>query len=228
MRLQDFEYVMSTPRMVRYRVSCGGNTQKAMTLYRRNLKLSQELFTIISCFEVTLRNAIDRHCSQQLGMDWLRDAVMTGGIFDNSHCIHTATAIRDVLRTLGPPYYSNSKLVAGLGFGFWRYLFSRHQYRATGQQLLNIFPARPQSTSTTQYNALYIFNELAQINHLRNRIAHHEPICFLPRQPVKDTGYARYHYSLLLQLFQWMSVNEHEVLYGLDHIDRICDEMDVL
>lgn len=30
-----------------------------MTLYRKNLQLSRELFTIISCFEIALRNAID-------------------------------------------------------------------------------------------------------------------------------------------------------------------------
>ncbi len=33
-------------------MACGGNTIKAMTLYRYNLKLSQELLTVISCFEV--------------------------------------------------------------------------------------------------------------------------------------------------------------------------------
>lgn len=30
-----------------------------MTLYRLNLRLSQEMFTIVSCLEVALRNAID-------------------------------------------------------------------------------------------------------------------------------------------------------------------------
>ena len=43
--------------MTRYVQACGGNTRKAMTLYRYNLQLSQELFTIISCFEIALRIA---------------------------------------------------------------------------------------------------------------------------------------------------------------------------
>ena len=46
--------------MERYVTACGGDTRKAMTLYRYNLQVSQEMFTIVSCFEVALRNAIDR------------------------------------------------------------------------------------------------------------------------------------------------------------------------
>lgn len=228
MRFEDFEHIMSAPRMVRYKLACGGNSEKAMVLYRKNQHLSKELLPLIGSFEVALRNAIDRNCCLRLGADWLRDAVSTGGIFDNIHCIYTATAIRDLLRTLGLQHYSNNKLVSDLGFGFWRYLFSRHQYRASGQQLLHIFPARPQSTPSVQYNAAYIFNELAKINHLRNRIAHHEPICFRPRQAIKDSSYARHHYALLLQLFRWMNVNEDGILNGTDHVIPICDEIDIL
>lgn len=60
MRFSDFEYVISEKRMRKYVVACGGDTHKAMTLYRLNLRLSQEIFTIVCCFEVALRNAIDR------------------------------------------------------------------------------------------------------------------------------------------------------------------------
>ena len=58
----DFEKAMSPARLNRYLVACNNDATKVLTLYRLNLKLSQELFTIIGCFEVTLRNAIDRHC----------------------------------------------------------------------------------------------------------------------------------------------------------------------
>ena len=64
-----------------------------MTLYRKNLKLSQELFTIISCFEVTLRNAIDKHYLTTLGNNWLRNAASNGGIFDNQRCIVSSQTV---------------------------------------------------------------------------------------------------------------------------------------
>ncbi|UYQ95784.1 hypothetical protein MKQ68_11790 [Chitinophaga horti] len=61
MNYADFEAVISPSRMNRYLAAAGNNTRKAMTLYRLNLKASQEMFTVISVFEVALRNAIDGH-----------------------------------------------------------------------------------------------------------------------------------------------------------------------
>ena len=63
--------------MERYLTACGGDTRKAMTLYRYNLQISQEMLTIVSCFEVALRNAIDRKLTDNLGDDWLRDSKFT-------------------------------------------------------------------------------------------------------------------------------------------------------
>jgi len=77
MNYTDFERIMSATRMSRYLTACGNNSRKAMTLYRKNLRLSQELFTIISCFEVALRNGINLHYSSLYGNDWLRDSVST-------------------------------------------------------------------------------------------------------------------------------------------------------
>jgi len=223
----DFENIISYPRMNRYFHACGGNSRKAMTLYRKNLKLSQEIFTIISCFEVSLRNAIDKHYLHQIGNDWLRNSANHSGIFDNTRCRVSRDTINDELRKLNHNY-THPKLVASLGFGFWRYLYSPHQYRAGGQSLLNVFSSRPNSTPTVQYNASYIFNELQKINNLRNRIAHHEPICFSSGQATIDTTSIRQHYNLILQLFRWMSIDESALLYGLDHILTICSEIDNL
>jgi hypothetical protein len=124
--------------------------------------------------------------------------------------------------------YTHSKLVAELGFGFWRYMFASHQFNATGRTLLRIFPAKPTSTPAIQYNHTYVFNQLMQLNDIRNRIAHHEPICFTPGHPAKDTQYVRQHYTLILQLFQWMSIDVAALLYGLDHINSVCNDVDAL
>lgn len=227
MRFQDFENIMATARMSRYLEACGGNSKRAMTLYRRNLQLSQELFTVISCFEIALRNAIDRQLLLTLGDDWLRNGASLGGIFDNPQCRLTKENINDAVRKLNH-HYTHNKLVAELGFGFWRYMFATHQFTATGRSLLHIFPAKPTSTAAIQYNQTFVFNQLAQINNLRNRIAHHEPICFIPGQAVKSTTYARQHYGLILQLFQWMSIDEGKLLYGIDHINTVCNQIDSL
>ena len=65
--------------MQKYVAACNNDTRRAMTLYRYNLKLSQELFTIISCFEVVLRNRVDKQMLALRGNDWLRDAILPSG-----------------------------------------------------------------------------------------------------------------------------------------------------
>ena len=70
MEYLEFERILSSKRIGRYLESVGGDTKKAMTLYRCNLRLSQELFTVVSCFEVALRNAIDNLMVPKFGNDW--------------------------------------------------------------------------------------------------------------------------------------------------------------
>ena len=42
MKYKEFENIISAQRMRKYLVACGGDTKKAMTLYRYNLELSKE------------------------------------------------------------------------------------------------------------------------------------------------------------------------------------------
>ena len=227
MRYSEFEDIMSPARMSRYLTACAGNTKQAMTLYRLNLRLSQELFTVVSCFEVSLRNSINNHFINSLGNDWLRNGAATGGRFDNQQCRLTAQNINDAFNILGR-MYTHNKLVAELGFGFWRYMFASNQYYFTGRTLLQIFPGKPTSTPSIQYNQTFVFNQLAKINNLRNRIAHHEPICFQVGHTIRSTIYVRQHYGLIRQLFQWMNIDEAALLYGLDHVNTICGRVDAL
>ncbi len=227
MNFEDFKNIISEQRMNRYLLSVNGDTRKAQTLYRKNLKLSQEIFTIISCFEVALRNRIDVHYTHLYGTEWLSDFIVEGGRFDTSTTRRTQNIIIFAKNKLAEAY-THSKLIAELDFGLWRYLFAQPQFVAGGQNLLRIFPSKPRSSALMQYNHTYIFNELAKINDLRNRIAHHEPICFLSNNAIIDTNYTRQRYNLILQLFTWMNINSGELLYGLDHIQNVCNEIDEL
>ena len=226
MKYLDFENVISSTRMNRYLIACNRDTRKAMMLYRLNLRLSQEMFTIISCFEVALRNSIDLHYTSRHGQHWLRDSHLSGGMFDNHRCRNTKRVITKSYNRL--TRYFHSKLLAELDFGFWRYLFAQPQYYAGGQSLLAVFPLRPRSSRQIQYNQTYIYNELKLINDLRNRIAHHEPVCFRSRSQIIDSTYIRENHALLIKLFSWMGIDANELLYGLDHIDKLIIQLDTL
>ena len=83
MKYADFEMLVSQERLSRYIVACNGNQQKTMLLYRQNIRLAQASFAVVSYFEIALRNKIDGILRTSFGNDWLRDAIQTGGIFDN-------------------------------------------------------------------------------------------------------------------------------------------------
>ena len=148
-----------------------------------------------------------------------------GGAFDNEDCLHAKDIIKGAIANLR--FYSHQKLIPELGFGFWRYLFAPHQFAALGKKLLQIFPSKPQSSPSKQYNVTYIQKKLAYINTIRNRIAHHEPICFGIGN-TKNTSYARQNYNLILQLFQWLDIDASGLLGNLDNVISICDEIDNL
>ena len=59
---------------------------------------------------------------------------------------------------------------------------------------------------------------------MRIRIAHHEPICF--GQPVcVDVQDVRECYDKMMRLFHWMDIDANTLLYGLDHVDRVCADI---
>ena len=229
MRYDKFKQIVSEKRIARYVQACGGDTRKAMILYRYNIELSQVMFAIICHFEVALRNAIDSILTAGFGTEWLKDSALPGGLFDT-----TATRIDfinvkksyDKLSASG--LYSHSKLLASLEFGFWKYQYAPTRFRLTGQRLMRVFPYKEKSTASAQYNHSYIFNELDKINTLRNRIAHHEPICFPSQGATIHTEYILNEYNKIITLFRWMGIDSMDLLYGLDHVCKICDKIDKL
>ena len=112
MKYADFERIMSSKRMERYLTACGNDTRKAMTLYRYNLQVSQEMFTIVSCFEVALRNAIDKKLTENLGSDWLKKSISADGVFSQPILKKTSDIISFAYRRLQQTNsYSHSKLL---------------------------------------------------------------------------------------------------------------------
>lgn len=215
MKYTEFESIISPERMRKYIVACGGDKVKAMTLYRYNLRLSQEMFVVVSCFEVALRNRIDQIMKLQWGNDWLRDMIFPGGaLYYDKRTEKTRKIIENAYNGLiKNGTYSNSKLLSEMEFGVWKHMFSNVQYRLSGRKLMGIFPSKPKSTENHKFDNTYVFGELDYINKLRNRIAHHEPICF-SRNPVNiDTKYIRNRYNRIMELFRWMDINGTSLLY---------------
>lgn len=226
MKYAEFEELISSDRMRKYLVACENDTRKAMKLYRLNLKLSQEMFTVISCFEVILRNKIDKVMRQYYGNDWLRDSISYNGIFYSDNRVEQTRKIiqkayDELVRTNN---YSHAKLLSQMEFGVWKFMFNNVQYRLSGRHLLSIFPNKPKTTPQLRIDNSKIFLELDYINNIRNRIAHHKPICFGNPICVSDT-YAQSNYNRMKRIFLWMGVDSRQLLYGMDNVEKKCFEI---
>ena len=227
MNFSEFEHILSHKRIERYLMACHGRKRKTMLLYNQNIRLAKEMFVIVNYFEVALRNAIDQQVKNILGEDWLRDAVMPGGVFDNPKCKDSQKIIYArcmALKECGE--YSHDKLLSSLEFGIWRYMFSPTQFKGTGQVLLRVFPNKPKSSAAMQYNHVYFFNELNYINMLRNRIAHHEPICFSQKKHDVNTTYIHEQYERIMRLFRMMGINSKKLLKNVDYVNMVCNEIE--
>lgn len=218
MTYNQFEHIVSARRMERYLTACEGDTAKARKLYRLNMRLSCEMFIVVSGFEIALRNAIHAKVSSEYGNDWLGRSVRRGGMFYMLPLKARRNIARAAEKLKQQGKYDSDQMIASMEFGTWKYMFSKIQYEATGQCLLQIFPKKPKSSQEMQYDRKYFFNELDHVNSLRNRIAHHEPICFSHKTQAIDLGYAKSEYERLQKLFQWMDINSKSLFA---HIDRV-------
>jgi len=182
-----FENVISKPRLDSYRGYFRvKSVDEAIGLYMWNCELSACFSTLLSFFEISLRNNVHRAMSQ----------FYTRGTSNSSHWydrIHaslkpgTASKIEEV-RNEGPPKRrtprrpapSPDEIVSRVSFGFWPGVLATVDPVNADQILPNIFPHHPLNANPadwkvpgTRKNALAFLYEL---NEFRNRLAHHEPL----------------------------------------------------
>jgi hypothetical protein len=222
----DFEKALSPARLNRYLIACNGNKLKALELYQLNIKLSQDFYAILSLFEVALRNSIDEHYKTHFNdNEWLKNQCLNTG-FLNSPAFaigryKSRKKVDTAIRDLGVRY-THDKVVASISFGFWINLFAPMQFRLAGQNLHHIFSARPTGTKPR-----VLFNSLSLILDFRNRVAHHEPLCFNHLHQ-KNTAYALKHYNIIVEKTNWLGFASQDFFDGLDNVQSIITQIDLL
>jgi len=205
LNIENFEKLISKPRFERYLLACQNDPILAIELYRNNIQKSKEMYTLLSIFEIILRNKIDEHYQSkylhEIGNEnWLKFAASKNGFYNHLQTLKTKESIVKGINGLGNNY-SHNKLIAELNFGFWRFQFAPKEFRAAGSSLHHIFINRPKGTNHTT-----IFNKLRLINNIRNRIAHYEPICFDSRGNKVSAFYLQLHQNQIFELLDWMEI----------------------
>ena len=116
--------------------------------------------------------------------------------------------------------YNNDKMVSSLTFGFWTKLFTRSGYKVGGKTLLRIFPNKAKGK-----NQADIYLDLTHIREFRNRIAHHEPICFDGSGHI-NTTFARTHYQLICDYIFYLGQPSDDVVSWAEKPDSILNLID--
>jgi hypothetical protein len=170
MNYSDYERHLSEPRLNKYKSACGGDERKVLALYMLNIEISKKFYGILSLFEVALRNAINEHYRNHFSDDdWISNQANSGFFAEPKK----ESIFKEKKKLLTMKSYSSDRLVAVLSFGLWIDMFSSHCFNKGNQTLLKIFPDRQKGV-----NQKFIYKELNEIRIFRNRIAHHEAICF--------------------------------------------------
>jgi len=205
MKYEEYEKALSVPRIGKYKIACNGDKNKALILYRYNIKLCQKFYGILGVFEVVLRNAINEHYKALLqDNDWLMTQSQNGFLLDYQD------TILNERNKLIKNKYTHDKLVASLSLGIWTFLFSRNCYKNSGKTLLQIFPNK-----THGLNQKNIYADLDKIRIFRNRIAHHEPLCFDFLGTI-NVDYVKEIYTLVIKYIDFLGYRSNELLYGVE------------
>ena len=171
--LAAIQAAITPERLSTYRAHVGGDLDAAVRLYEWNASASAAFWLDIGHVEVLVRNAMHRQLSvwtiSHHGHHRLCDD--PGRVLTPHHREDIATARRRLDRA--GKQDDPGRIVAELGFGFWRYMLASHYDRTLWKPILShSFPGQPRRRP--------LYEKMTRLHRLRNSLAHHEPIHRLP------------------------------------------------
>jgi hypothetical protein len=206
MKKKNFNYAFSNKRMEKYiRRYPKGN--KALILYQANIELSEALYPTLAVLEVALRNAVHRVMTARFGQeDWFGQLAAIPGLNNlNPYILKASQLIVARKEQLSP-----SKIVAELTLGFWVKLFNATYERILWKNIKFAFLYLPKAQKLRNRVA----PPLNRFRQLRNRISHHEPICW------NLTKLKNLH-DELVQVIGWINPSLPPWLATFDRFDEV-------
>ena len=201
----------SSQRLEKYINLYNGDVMKVAAHYKANIALSESLYTSLSVFEVTLRNALSKELERMMGRkDWY-------SVFPSNPALKSLTsevtvAIRHISHR--GEMVSPDKIIAELTFGFWVTLLNSEYELSLWKSLRLAFPHMPKKDRKRK-NVSSPCNALRK---LRNRVFHHESICW-------DLDYITDIHNRLVMVLGWINTDMPSWLDEVDHFCKVVDEI---
>jgi len=202
-----YEKTFSTQRMAKYFERYPNDEQKAIAHYRSNIELSESFYPILSIFEVSLRNILNRELTKHFGTnDWYLKIASVPGLKNLKNSINTAKRhIANRNETI-----TANKVIAELTLGFWVRLFNAEYELTLWKPLRKAFPHLKKSKR--QRNN--VSAPINKIRDFRNRVFHYEPISWnLDR--LQET------HIRILTVMSWINKDLPKVVEEVNRVDEI-------
>ncbi len=231
MRFRDFEQYFSVSRVNRYLIAAGNSTEKAVKLYKANLKVAQAFHPLLGILEVVLRNRLNSTLTSHFtDPDWIinqktgfmSDPALrfiykrTGQVKTNDFLKREVVKAEKRLQKTST-LITSGKIIAEQTFGFWSDLFEVHHYRILRGKPIQIFQKLPSGFGRKLVN-----DELDKVRRFRNRINHNEPICFSGN--VIDFTETSAVYNSITNLLNWIDPELLKLLSNLDRVQKTIDK----
>lgn len=238
MLYKDFTCYFSELRINRYYIAANNSEEKAIELYKANLKIGAAFHPLISIVEVVLRNQLNTILTLHFqDTDWImnqKEGFMsdpslifrnkkTGRKKTNDFLKQEIAKTEKKLKQAGVKL-SSGKIISEQTFGFWTDLFEIYHYRLLKGVPIKIFTKLPAG-----YGRKEIKDELDKIRRFRNRINHNEPVCFNGNKV--DLSSTIVVYQSILDILSWIdpvllhfSSDLNNVLEVVSNVSRMAAE----
>lgn len=204
--LAQLESWFSSPRLATY--TCHPSP---VEFYAWNSRLSAAYFEVIGHTEVLLRNFVaDALMPAASGEPWYLNPRYDFS-YKSQKQIENA---RETLRRRHRPETPGG-VVAELSLGFWRYLLSkRHAPNVWVDLCATGLPHYPHGTDRGR-----LADSVEQINKLRNRVAHLEPLVDLDRPT--ETGELDHYDARLSQVSRWIDPDAADWIASVSRVAHV-------
>ena len=174
-RINAITKSISKQRLQRFLSDSDDDFEKALELYEKNMRVSVEIFPIIACFEICLRNYIHEAMQKNYGVGWLIGKKTPLEKEERDKIAAAEERLHKENKMNGTISENMGRLVADLSLGFWIGLLGVKYEKSLWRVTL-----RPAFQNYKGHLPLKkLRSRVKAIGRLRNRIAHHEPIVFI-------------------------------------------------
>lgn len=240
MQEQEIEHIfskISTVRLDTYKKHFSlENPKDIYTAYCWGESVSSSLFKIISTIEVVLRNSIHNSLQSALGKKWMIDenkVRLTDHQKDKMREILYVKKNGKITSSRVDPTPSENVIIAKLSFGFWAHFLDIKLLdgKTWDIYLPDIFDSyiysgryKGRQFWTNKSNIYYVKDVLRDINEIRNRIAHHEPIwkkSYLGYKPKNISDNLDNTVEMILGVLRWLSEGFYQQFLSSYHYEYL-------